>query len=337
MRVLVTGSLGYIGSVLMPLLRKAGFEANGVDIGWYAFEGHPEMGGTVKKDFRDLTVAELRGFDAIVHLAALSNDPMGELDPGLTENINYKGTVELAKKAKEAGVSRFIFSSSCSVYGVSQGEEATEESPLNPLTEYAKSKINSEKGLSALADEHFSPVYLRNATVYGDSPAIRFDLVLNNLVGSALTMGKIIILSDGTPWRPLVHIKDVCHAITETLKAPRENIHNLAFNVGNSHGNYQVRTIAEAVHAVLPSCEVTFGDTPSPDKRDYCVSFEKIRRALPAFAPQWNLEKGAAEIGTRFKNGGLTTSDFKGPKYVRLERLKQLISEKKLNSQLTWN
>ncbi|MBI4234836.1 SDR family oxidoreductase [Candidatus Peregrinibacteria bacterium] len=336
MKILVTGSLGYIGAVLMPKLEENGYEAKGIDLGWYASDDAAQWIDSEKKDFRDLTSEDLKGFDAIVHLAGLSNDPMGELDQALTEEINYKGTVELARRAKEAKVKRFIFSSSCSVYGISQGEKATEESELNPLTAYAKSKINSELGLAPLADENFSPVYLRNATIYGDSPALRFDLVLNNLVGSALTTDKIVILSDGTPWRPLVHVDDVCQAIIETLKAPREKIHDQAFNVGNSDGNYQVKSIAEAVHEILPSCEVTFGEQTSPDKRDYCVSFEKIQKVLPSFKPQWNLQKGASQIAERFKGHGLDASDFKGPRYVRIERLKQLINEDKLTPNLTW-
>lgn len=336
MKVLVTGSLGYIGSVLMPMLRDAGCEARGVDLGWYNDESHTEWEYTDKKDIRDLTVEDLKGFDAIVHLAALSNDPMGALDPALTEDINYKGTIELAKKAKEAGVERFVFSSSCSVYGVSQGEEATEESDLNPLTAYARSKIDSEIALAELADENFSPVYLRNGTVYGDSPNLRFDLVLNNLVGSALTTGKIIILSDGTPYRPLVHVADVCLAVLEVLKAPREKMHNQAFNIGNPEGNYQVRTIAEAVHEVLPACDVTFGENASPDKRDYRVNFDKVQSMIPSFVPQWNLERGAKQISERFAGETLEMSDFKGPTYIRLERLKQLMSEGKLDSQLNW-
>lgn len=338
MKVLVTGSLGYIGCVLMPFLRDRNYQADGIDVGWYATDDNPELAHTTKKDIRDLQLEDLKGYDAIVHLAALSNDPMGELNPDLTEEINYKQTVRLAKLAKKVGVKRFIFASSCSVYGVSKGEEeATEEADLQPLTAYAKSKIKSEIALNELADNSFSPIYLRNGTVYGDSPAIRFDLVLNNLVGSALTTNKIVMLSDGTPWRPLVHVEDVARAILAVLEATKEKIHNQSFNVGSINANCQVKEIAEAVNEVLPSCQVTFGsDSPNPDKRDYRVSFVKIQKFLPEFKPQWTLEKGAKQIVNHFKDIKLTVEDFSGPRYIRLKRLNELIDNKKLNNQLNY-
>lgn len=337
MNVLVTGSLGYIGSVMMPMLRSAGFDVAGLDAGFYAEPDHPEWKVTTKKDIRDVTEDDLRGFDAIVHLAAISNDPMGELNPSLTDEINARATVRLAEKAKAAGVKRFIFSSSCSMYGTTGGEKATEESQVQPLTAYAKSKVDAEQGLGKLADKNFSPVFLRNGTAYGHSPALRFDLVLNNLVGSALTTGRITILSDGTPWRPLVHVEDISHAAIAALQAPQDAIHNEAFNIGRPNGNYQVRTVAEAVHDVLPGCEITFGsDKPDPDKRDYLVTFDKVMAALPSFQPKWELKDAAQKIVDHFQDNPLKEEDFRGPRYIRLKRLKKLLEEKRLNDQLYW-
>lgn len=337
MKVCVTGSLGYIGSVLVPFLRQAGHEVRGTDTGFFASEDHPAFTETLRKDVRTIGMDDVKGCDAVVHLAALSNDPMGELDERLTEAINWKASIRLAEVAKAAGVRRFIFSSSCSMYGKTKADAATEEDELHPLTAYARSKVMTERDLRPMADERFCPTYLRNGTVYGDSPALRFDLVLNNLVGSALTTGKIVILSDGSPWRPLVHVEDVCRAVLAVLEVPETAIHNQALNVGRLDGNYQVRDVALAVQRVLPSCEITFGSSkPNLDKRDYRVNFRKIASTLPSFQPRWTLEDGAKQIVGRFRDRRLTTEEFNGPTYVRLQRLKQLLSQGILNSELYW-
>lgn len=337
MKILVTGSLGYIGAVMVPFLKQAGHQVDGMDTGYYASPEVLKASETIKQDIRNVKVDQLRGYDAIVHLAALSNDPMGELDQGLTDEINWKATVRLAEYAKQAGVKRFVFSSSCSMYGATKADAASEEDDLNPLTAYARSKVNAERDMRPLADDIFSPIFLRNGTAYGTSPALRFDLVLNNLVGSALTTGKIVILSDGSPWRPLVHIEDISRAVVAVLEAPREAVHNQAFNVGRPDGNYQVRDVALAVKKVLPDCEITFGSSqPNPDKRDYRVSFDKIMTVVSAFQPQWTLEKGAQQIVDFFHHQPLTEAEFRGPQFVRLERLKQLISDGSLTSKLFW-
>jgi nucleoside-diphosphate-sugar epimerase len=340
MRVLVTGHDGFIGSVMVPVLQAAGHAVVGIDT--FFFSSHPsglqENGVlSLQKDIRDLTPDAFKGIDAVVHLAALSNDPLGELNPELTLEINHKASLRMAKLAKEAGVKRFIFSSSCSVYGVAnQDELATEESRLHPLTPYAISKVRLEEDLSKLADGSFSPVFLRNATAYGWSPRFRADLVLNNLACWAYTTGEIRILSDGTPWRPVVHVQDIAHAFAAALAAPREAIHNQAFNVGANAENYQVRDLAAIVQEIFPDCKVSYAAGGSPDPRSYRVDFSKIQRCIPAFKPAWNARRGVAELYSAFQGIALTQADFSGPKYLRLARIKSLLQDGWLDSNLRW-
>jgi nucleoside-diphosphate-sugar epimerase len=340
MKVLVTGHDGYIGSVMVPALRAAGHEVYGVDTLFFAdavLDQGRIRASDVQKDVRDLVPEDFDGYDAVVHLAALSNDPMGELNPELTHEINHRASVRMAALAKEAGVQRFLYASTCSVYGIANQEElATEESPLRPLTAYAISKMHVEEDLSRLADDTFSPVYLRNATAYGWSPRFRADLVLNNLAGWAHTSGQIRIMSDGTPWRPLVHVQDIAAAFVAALSAPREAIHNQAFNVGGMGENYQVRDLAAIVQEAFLDCAVTYAEGGAPDPRSYRVDFGKIARCLPGFVPAWDARRGARELRAAYREVGLTKEDFAGPKYVRLARLKSLLETGKLDENLRW-
>jgi nucleoside-diphosphate-sugar epimerase len=341
MRVLVTGHNGYIGSVMMPFLRSAAFDVVGLDT--YFFEEctlgtdrseFPAM----RKDLRDVTARDLEGFDAVVHLGALSNDPLGDLKPEWTFDINHVGSLRLAKLAKEAGIGRFLFSSSCSMYGSNSSDDLlTEEAPLKPLTPYAESKVRLEAGLRELADTRFSPVYLRNATVYGFAPRLRIDLVLNNLVGWAVTTGKVRILSDGTPWRPLVHVEDLCRTFAAVLKAPRDLVHDRAFNVGVSRENYQVRGLAEIVHEVVPNCEVEFAGQNNPDPRNYRVDFSTLARSFPDLRFQWDARRGAEQLYRAYSENGLTLEQFQGRKYIRLNQLKHLLADGRLNTTLRWS
>jgi nucleoside-diphosphate-sugar epimerase len=338
MKVLVTGHHGYIGSVTAPLLAAAGHDVTGLDTLFY--RGCDLTPGadipTLLRDVRDVTAAELRGYDAIVHLAALSNDPLGDIDPELTYEINFHATVSLARAAKEAGVNRFVFASSCSMYGASEDEHVTEDAPLKPLTAYAESKVRSEEALAELADGDFSPVSMRNATAYGASPRLRLDIVLNNLVGWAFTTGAVRILSDGTPWRPLVHIEDISRATAALLEAPRETIHGEAFNVGDAEENYQVRELAEIVRDVVPDSTVEFGGSSDPDPRSYRVDFGKLRRALPGFQTVRRARDGAEELHAAYRDAGLTFDDFDGSRFTRLKRLQELRGEGKLGPDLRW-
>lgn len=332
MKVLVTGHEGYIGAVMAPVLRAARHEVVGVDTGFFA--GGRRLG----RDIRDLERRDLQGIDAVIHLAALSNDPMGEINPAWTREINLDATARLAKLAKGAGVQRFLFASSCSVYGLgSEDAIATETSPLHPLTEYAVSKIRSEEALADLADDVFSPVLLRNATVYGWSPRFRADLVVNNLTAWAFTTGEIRILSDGTPWRPVVHVQDVAGAFAAALVAPRQVVHNQAFNVGVPGENYQIRDLAAVVHQVMPDCHVHIaGEGMGFDPRSYRVDFAKLAAALPAYRPRWNVKRGVEELLGAYRGVHLTEEDFKGPRYVRLARLKALLADGRLDETLRW-
>ncbi len=336
-KVLVTGHLGYIGTVLAPMLQDKGFNVVGLDSDLYqrctygeSLAKFPEM----IKDVRDVTLEDLQGIDAVCHLAGLSNDPLGDLNEDLTYEINYKASVRLAELSKEAGVQRFIFSSSCSNYGASDDKILDEQSEFNPVTPYGKSKVLTEQALDKLADDNFSPVYLRNATAYGVSPRIRFDLVLNNLVAWASTTGKIRMKSDGSPWRPIVHIEDISRAFAAVLEAPKEKIHNKAFNVGQTADNLQIRDIANIVGEVMPECEITFADGASPDKRCYRVSCDHIKKELPNFHPQWNVRKGAQELYDSYQKYGLTLEEFEGPKYQRIGHIKMLIEKGILDSSL---
>jgi nucleoside-diphosphate-sugar epimerase len=340
MKVLVTGVDGYIGAMLAPLLLERGHEVTGLDTGFYR-DGwlykvrNARFPACLNKDTREVAAEDLSGFDAVVHMAELSNDPLGQLSPAVTYDINHIGSVELARKCKEAEVSRFIYTSSCSVYGVGSEEYKTEESETNPQTVYSKCKVLVERDLSKMADDDFSPTFLRNATAYGPSPRMRFDLVLNNLCGLAWTTGKIRMISDGTPWRPLVHVLDICEAIACSLQAPKEVVHNQIFNVGDNRENYRVKEIAEIVARVFPGCEMTLG-TDRGDTRSYRVSFDKIHTRLPDFRCQRNAEKGAIELRELFGKISLSRETFESRAFTRLSQLEYLIKTTQVDDRFFW-
>jgi nucleoside-diphosphate-sugar epimerase len=340
MRILLTGDKGYIGAVMVPLLVREGHTVTGLDSDWFEQSAFSELPGNIisrKKDLRDLNPSDLEGFDAVIHLAGLSNDPLGDLNPSLTYDINHLASVQLAKLAKAAGVARFLFSSSCSTYGAASPEELLDEqAEFRPVTPYGRSKVLVEQDVAKLADSNFSPTFLRNATAYGVSPRLRFDLVLNNLVAWALTTGRIYIKSDGTPWRPIVHIEDISRAFIAVLNAPREVIHCEAFNVGQTEENYQIRDLAEIVRETVPECRVEYAQDGSPDTRCYRVDFSKINRLLPQFKPQWNARKGAEELFSALRNSNLRLEDFEGPRYKRIAHLHELLSSGRLSPDLRW-
>jgi len=339
MRVLVTGHKGYIGTVLVPLLLEEGYEVIGLDSDLYrrsTFGPSPKSIPEIQKDIRDAELADFQGIDAVIHLAGLSNDPLGDLNPELTYEINHRASVRLAELAKEAGVERFLFSSSCSTYGAAGDDFVDETAEFNPVTPYGESKVLVERDVSKLADDAFSPAYLRNATAYGVSPRLRFDLVANNLTAWAFATGQVYLKSDGTPWRPIVHIGDISRAFLACLKAPRERIHNEAFNVGRTDENFQIREIAQVVKEVVPNCTLEFAEGAGPDKRTYRVDCNKIQRVLSDFEPVWTLRRGVQELYEAYKQVGVKLDDFEGPRYKRLAHIQKLQKEGALDAELRW-
>jgi nucleoside-diphosphate-sugar epimerase len=340
MKVLVTGHLGYIGTRLVPRLQAMGHDVRGLDSNLYeecTFTGSIAKVPYLRKDIRDVEIGDLDGLDAIIHLAGLSNDPLGEYCPELTVNINYKASVHLAELAKQAGVGRFLFASSCSTYGASDHNFLTEASGFNPVTEYAVSKTKVEQAVCQMADPDFCPVFLRASTAYGLSPRIRFDLVLNNLTAWAFTTGRVHLKSDGTPWRPIVHVDDIAQAYAVLLEAPRETVFNTAFNIGTTTENYQIRDLAAIVQETIPGCTIDFAEDASPDKRCYRVDCNKIARSIPGFKPQWTARRGAQELYEAYQKVGLTLDDFEGPKFKRIAHIKQLINQDRLQHDLRWS
>jgi nucleoside-diphosphate-sugar epimerase len=338
-RLLITGHSGYIGSVMAPLFVHAGYDVVGLDTGY--FEHCTLVPDEIKisaihKDIRNIAADDLRGFDGVIHLAALSNDPIGNLDQGWTREINCEATVRLAEFAKAAGVERFLFSSSCIMYGMSEANVVTEESPLDPRTEYARSKVLAEEAISDLAGDGFSPTFLRNGTIYGLSPRMRFDTVLNDLVGTAVATGKVVVHSDGKPWRPVVHVQDVARAFMTVLEAPLEKVHNQAFNTGANQLNHQIIDLAEIATRTVPGCKLELKTQTGADQRTYQADFGKFARTFPEFKFNWTAEKGAAELYRAFHAIGLTQADLVDRRFTRLKWLNHLLESKQLDENLHW-
>ena len=339
MRVLVTGSDGYIGAVLVPWLVRAGHQVVGLDSGLFAgcsFGQEAEPVETMAMDVRDVAAEDLRRIDAVLHLAAISNDPLGNLNPSCTYDINHRASVHLARAAKQAGVPRFLFSSSCSLYGAGDGDAfLDEQAAFNPVTPYGESKVLAERDIVALADDDFSPAFLRNATAYGVSPRLRGDVVVNNLVGFAFATGAVHLMSDGTPWRPLVHVQDISAAFLALLEAPREVVHAQAFNVGRTEENYRIREVAEMVREVVPGSEVTFAEGAGPDLRCYRVNCDKLT-TVPGLELRWTVRRGVEELYQAFKEHGLEAGDLTGSRYQRIAQIKALLARDQLDTDLRW-
>lgn len=339
MKVLLTGHNGYIGSVLTPMLLECGHEVVGLDTNYFKrclFVGELTEIPTFETDVRNLSAVNLEGFDAVIHLAGLSNDPLGDYRPNLTEVINEQGSIELAKLAKAAGVPRFLFASSCSNYGAAGADFLDEQASFNPVTPYGVSKVNVEKALTKMADESFTPTYLRASTAYGVSPLLRFDLVINNLAAWAITTGKVYIKSDGTPWRPMVHVEDIARAYVAVLQASREEVHDEAFNVGSTTENYQVRELADIVSEVVPGCKVEYAPDAGPDPRCYRVDCNKIARTLHGFKPQWTVRRGIEQLYETYRDVGLKLEDFEGERFMRIAHIKHLVDNGLLDDRLQW-
>src|SRR5215813_2771390 len=341
MNVIVTGHAGYIGAVLVPMLLEAKHEVIGFDTDFFGgcdFNAGLAKVPAMRKDLRDVTTTDLIGFDAVIHLAALSNDPLSDLNPECTYEINHRASVRLAEIAKAAGVPRFLFSSSCSLYGLASGVDfLTESASFNPVTPYGESKVLVERDVSRFADDNFTPTFLRNSTAYGVSPRLRADLVVNNLVGFAYTTGEVLIASDGTPWRPLVHVEDICRAFLAILQAPRDLIHNQAFNIGRTEENYQIRDLAAMVEEIVPGSRVKYVEGGGPDLRCYRVNCDKIARTLPEFRPQWTVRRGIEQLYAAFKAHALTVEEFTGTRYIRIKHISSLLATARLDPTLRWS
>lgn len=341
MRVLVTGHLGYIGVVLTALLSGSGSDVAGLDTDFYrgcsiGRAGQVEQVRNIALDVRDVTPRDLDGIDAVVHLAALSNDPLGDIDPACTYDINLAGSLHLANAAREAGVKRFVLASSCSVYGAAGDAFLTEDASFNPVTPYGESKVRCEAALREMATDTFTPVFLRNATAYGYSPRLRLDLVVNDMAASAITTGRILVKSDGSPWRPLVHVEDIARAVQAALSAPSQAVHNEAFNIGSTTENFRVSELAEMVRAAVPGSVVEYAQGGGPDKRTYRVDFSKAATRLPGFAPKWTMHDGIADLVAHLREHALTQEDVDSDRYFRLRRIRTLLSSGALGTDLRW-